>query len=76
MHTTNELRELVLSEIKRSGLSERAWAKKHRMTPQGVNAFINKRQGPGKILPAVLGMKPVTRFIPLNTKVSSTKAKR
>jgi hypothetical protein len=62
--TPKRLREIARKRIEASGLSERQFALEIGTSPQQLNAFLNKRQGPGSVATA-LGYKQVMRFIPV-----------
>lgn len=62
--TELKLRRLLKKELQDKTMTD--WGKKYKMTPQQVSAFIRKKQGAGARIPAALGYKPITVYIPID----------
>lgn len=64
--TERGLKQLMKQAVKDGGYSSISdWANAHSITPQQAIAFVNKTQGAGLKIPAALGYRPQTVFLPV-----------
>lgn len=69
--TEKGLKKLIKDAVGTDG-SRTDWANENGVTPQQVSAFFCGKQGAGLKIPAVLGYRPQTIYLPVDEELIST----